>query len=490
MAKSNVARGASMAASVWGKLDDAIKAKGGTENALHLLDLKEGKELLNGIANMIVWEELKTRDRFPVTIDYSKTLDEMIAECGCGYNGSNITVDNFPITGQGVVEEEIILVHFNNPRISNDDVVIELNKMGLEPAGLVHALAFGKMYPNIQRLLSISFLGSSCVVGKERNFPCLGGSNSGRGLDLDCIGIGGGDRCRFAAVRKSSPDRFLVRIDYGKSLREMAAECGLDHINSSLLVDEFWPPNKGTGVVEEEIVIVPFFCNEYVSRENVITKLAEMGLTPARIDHALALVKKYPNVQRGCKILFLGSMLGDQTAPLLYRGKELMLAPTIFGWHDNSYRFAAVRKSAPDRFPVTIDYSKPLDEMIAECGCDHNDPNIRTTNLSVIGQGVVKEEIILVHFERIVGRDTVITELAKMGLEPAHIGHALAFGKNYPNVQKQFPIVFLDYPCRIGEENYVSCLDCSGSRRHLRLRRSGSNWHDHCRFAAVRAKKS
>lgn len=217
MAKSAVARGASMAASVWSKLDGKVKARGGTEDAIHILDKPEGDALLDSIAEQLVEAELKTRDRFPITINYhGLTLEHMIAECGCDYNNPNITAANFPITpvvvtdadvvesdsktGKLVVEEEVIIVHFNK-YISSENAITELAKMGLEPARIEHALAFGKKYPNAQRKYPIVFLGSSCVIYGNRHVPYLCRHDSLRCLYLNFFDFVWFGSYRFAAVR-------------------------------------------------------------------------------------------------------------------------------------------------------------------------------------------------------------------------------------------------------------------------------------------------
>lgn len=200
MAKSVVARGASMAASVWGKLDGKVKAKGGTEDAIHILDKPEGDALLNTIANLLAEAEQKTRDRFPITIDFNLTLEQMITECGCDYNNPNIATANFQITGNGKVEEEIILIHFNRD-IGSEEAIEEMWELGLEPAGLVHAPAFGKKFPDKQREFPIVFLGSSCVIGGHRYVPYLSRHDSERDLDLYYFSYDWLDCCRFAAVR-------------------------------------------------------------------------------------------------------------------------------------------------------------------------------------------------------------------------------------------------------------------------------------------------
>ncbi len=202
MSKSAVARGASMAASVWSKLDGKVKAKGGTKDAIHVLDTPDGDGLLDAIADLLVKAELKTRNRFPVTVDYAQPLADQIWEGKYGSANEYITSANFPLTGTGVVESEIILVHFDRD-ISSDDAVAELNRMGLEPAKLEHATAFGAKYPDVQREYPIVFLGSSWVDPRgDRRVPCLDGWDDRYGLHLGRWHVGWSDLYRFAAVRK------------------------------------------------------------------------------------------------------------------------------------------------------------------------------------------------------------------------------------------------------------------------------------------------
>jgi hypothetical protein len=203
MAKSAVALGASIAASVWSKLGGKVKAKGGTEDAIHILDTQEGDALLDAVADLLVRAELKTRNRFAVTVDYGTPLDQMIAAGNYGYVNPNITSQNFPITGTGVVETEIILAHFDRD-IESDDAVRKLREMRLEPAGIEHATAFGTKYPDVQREYPIVFLRSVwSFAGGGRGVPCLDDWRAERVLVLG--GWGGGWRgvYRFAAVRRS-----------------------------------------------------------------------------------------------------------------------------------------------------------------------------------------------------------------------------------------------------------------------------------------------
>jgi hypothetical protein len=194
-----------MAASVWGKLDARVKEKGGTEDAIHVLDKPGGEGLLGVIADLLVKAELKTRNRFLVTIDYSRPLDQMIAAGKYSYVNENITVANFPITDTGKVETEIILVDFGRD-IESDDAEKELATMGLEPAGIEHATAFGEKYPDVQREYPIVFLGSVWSGSDgDPHVPFLGCWSDLRELCLDCRSDEWARDYRFAAVRKVLP---------------------------------------------------------------------------------------------------------------------------------------------------------------------------------------------------------------------------------------------------------------------------------------------
>lgn len=102
------------------------------------------------------------------------------------------------------VEFEIVLVHFDRV-ISSDDVVAELNRLGLEPARMEHACALSVKYPDLQREYPIVFLGSVWVSPRGgRNVPYLDHWSDGRRLDLLWWGFDWDRVYRFAAVPVSA----------------------------------------------------------------------------------------------------------------------------------------------------------------------------------------------------------------------------------------------------------------------------------------------
>lgn len=205
MSKSTVVRGASLAASILNKIDTAIKEKGGSEDALDILDKKEGATLIDVIADGLVKAELKTRNRFPVEVDYTKSLADMVKAGGYDYVSESITAENFPIEGDGVVESELFMVYDYGWQASRW-VIEKMEKMGLVPAKIEHLLALGAKYPDLQREYPIICLGSSWVSSaynlRFRFCPRLGRWHDQRKLDLHDSPESVPSCCRVAFVRK------------------------------------------------------------------------------------------------------------------------------------------------------------------------------------------------------------------------------------------------------------------------------------------------
>jgi hypothetical protein len=180
----------------------AVLAKGGKVEDLELLRLPV---VMEAFAETLLRYVAMLGNVRPLTIDYSRPFDQMIAAGKYGYVNPDITAEHFPITSKGVVQTEIILVPFDR-NISSDDVEKELAAMGLEPARLEHATAFGEKYPDVQREYPIVFLGS---VWSDSNgsphVPCLDDWRDRRRLDLSYRGGEWIRDYRFAAVRKVLP---------------------------------------------------------------------------------------------------------------------------------------------------------------------------------------------------------------------------------------------------------------------------------------------
>ncbi len=183
--------------------------KGFLHHTLRNLNPKQAEALI-GAANLLqqrftrLVSELvgKLSNTFMVTVDYAKSLPEMIKAGNYGYANEDITPKNFPITGEGKVDLEIVLVHFGKD-IESDDVLAELDKLGLRAATLPELLALGETHPKVQREFPIIALGSVWANRDgDRDVPCLGDWGDRRELVLCYFGLGWDDDCRFAAVAK------------------------------------------------------------------------------------------------------------------------------------------------------------------------------------------------------------------------------------------------------------------------------------------------
>ena len=139
---------------------------------------------------------------YTVTINYSKSLKEMIKVGEYDYHHSDITAENFPIEGEGTVEVNLQLIHLNEV-LSTKEVLAELDKQGMRPATLAELLALGWMFKELQREFPIVALGS---VWRNRNghrdVPYLISRGSDRDLNLRWDDDAWGGHCRFLAVRK------------------------------------------------------------------------------------------------------------------------------------------------------------------------------------------------------------------------------------------------------------------------------------------------
>ncbi len=143
---------------------------------------------------------------FLLEVNYGRTLEEMSRGHQLGNYVSNevISSEEFSVIGEGVVEVEAKIFHFNR-KITSDEAKILIEQAGWEVARIEHLLAFGAKYPGEQLKSPIIELGS---VAQDRH----GKRNV---VQLDRSGLRGVvyyhrwngswvPRFRFLAIRKKS----------------------------------------------------------------------------------------------------------------------------------------------------------------------------------------------------------------------------------------------------------------------------------------------
>lgn len=144
-----------------------------------------------------------------ITVDYSMSLENMIGVGRYDWTNSDITAKRFPIIGEGKIDFEVKIFHFDRS-ISSEDAVAQIiasdSENPWEPAKIENLLAYGAKNPEEQRKFRIVGLGSVGKVGGDRRVPFLS-RDSCSGRDLDLLywhGVWGGNY-RFLAVRKIKP---------------------------------------------------------------------------------------------------------------------------------------------------------------------------------------------------------------------------------------------------------------------------------------------
>lgn len=136
---------------------------------------------------------------------------------------------------------------------------------------------------------------------------------------------------------------------------------------------------------------------------------------------------------------------------------------------------------------VTVNRDRTIADGVAAGKYNWSNVDITDANFPRCGAGTESSEIVLVHFEKSMSTDNVLKELEECDLRPADIQELLAVGEQYPDMQREFPIIALGSVWQLQDgHQFVPFLFGVGSDRRLDLRWIVSDWVDNCRFAAVR----
>ncbi|MFC1618058.1 hypothetical protein ACFL2B_02140 [Patescibacteria group bacterium] len=143
----------------------------------------------------------------------------------------------------------------------------------------------------------------------------------------------------------------------------------------------------------------------------------------------------------------------------------------------------------PPIFKVTI--TEKVVQNLIEMG-NYDSGTDRFTYRSELDESQLGDfELVLYHPERdgqySIKRQNVISEMAEQNLEPAKIGHILALGAKYPELQRSFIIVAIGY-LYIDEDDGSKLVPCISERDgnrtfHLAY---GSAFDERWHFLAVR----
>ena len=159
-------------------------------------------EFVGALRETLSAKEKPAGNAYPVAVDYGKSVEEMVKSGRYDRANRDIASEHFPTKRTRKTESEVELVHLKR-RVSTDEALEELDRMGCRPAELRELLAFGEKYPDVQREFPVVALGSVWQdPGGYRNIPYLYRDGSNRDLLLYWVGDDWSELCRFAAVRK------------------------------------------------------------------------------------------------------------------------------------------------------------------------------------------------------------------------------------------------------------------------------------------------
>jgi len=190
-------------------LVEMAEEAGMTLEDVHRLVTPQGKAVLRRMvaAMVAVMKEAWGLPIYDIIVDYSQTLEQMVAVVGCDSVNRNISSSNKDftkeiITKKGIREElKVVLLHLDRVATSQE-VLAEMERLGLRPATLAELLALGAKHPELQREFPIIALGSSCTLYGYRRVASLWSYVSWRRLGLDYFDARWPEYCRFLAVSK------------------------------------------------------------------------------------------------------------------------------------------------------------------------------------------------------------------------------------------------------------------------------------------------
>jgi hypothetical protein len=140
-----------------------------------------------------------------------------------------------------------------------------------------------------------------------------------------------------------------------------------------------------------------------------------------------------------------------------------------------------------ENFPVLVNYDLPLAEAINAGNYQGVHSSITRENFPATRRGPAQVEILLVRYDRRMTSEEVLGEMAREGLRAAELPEFLAFGAEYPEVQRRFSVVGLGsvWKDKKGYRN-VPCLYTASEARYLDLHWWDDGWYSFSRFAAIR----
>ena len=95
------------------------------------------------------------------------------------------------------------------------------------------------------------------------------------------------------------------------------------------------------------------------------------------------------------------------------------------------------------RFPVKVDYGRPLEKAIFSAGLDYVDATINEENFALGQAGKMSANVRFVRSDSLMTAQNVLTVIEEADMKPVDITTLVALSEQHPELQRQFPIVGL-----------------------------------------------
>lgn len=144
-----------------------------------------------------------------------------------------------------------------------------------------------------------------------------------------------------------------------------------------------------------------------------------------------------------------------------------------------------MRTRVSKSYKITVDRSKPVDQLINEAKLNYVNSSVTSENFPITDKGISKIDIKLINFSKATEFKEILRKVKKRNFVPISISELLAFSESFPEVQREFPIVAPGTVWK-GNIDRVPVLWGGSGGRSLFLLWKSYNWLPGFRFAVTK----
>lgn len=162
------------------------------------LSISQTIEIVNG--NIY---KLDVRGEIPLTVDYTRTVEQAVDNGGYELKSGKITDNNFPVPSAllGKRIDVIAKFFYFGKMTKTREVVAKMDKDDYHPAAPMELLTLGLLYPNLQKQFPIIALDSVWNHNDKTFVLGLGSDGYNREVDIFHSFLCWAERCRFLGIK-------------------------------------------------------------------------------------------------------------------------------------------------------------------------------------------------------------------------------------------------------------------------------------------------